>query len=303
MTEHYPKIRLQAGYGMLMAREGLSLIFYMRKTHKEVVEPVSHALEAYLRAVGPQALGWYIDMEGEPQQLDATGWELTWRKLRERSSAIIRLHDASPSEYSYRFEYHGKSRDLPSFMKSEDATCAVSFWLPTEFLEQHSPSRVRELALEWAAPLPFYSGHGGLSLNGDLDVVGVAEEIAPYCLRYPGMDIAEVHHLSWTLGTRLRGPHWLTFLGQPVLGELGGPAALRSRLHSPGTTVQEMDGDRVLITLGEWPEAGDLEQGDTLPAYRELARVLEPWLFHEPRGLMLPFSREQTRRWERRFLD
>jgi hypothetical protein len=94
----------------------------------------------------------------------------------------------------------------------------------------------------------------------------------------------------------------LTFLGQPVLGGLGGAAALRARLHSPDTTVRELDGERAVVTLGEWPEAGDLEQGRTLPAYRELARVLEPWLYEGP-PFEKDFSPEDRRRWERRFLD
>ena len=88
-----------------------------------------------------------------------------------------------------------------------------------------------------------------------------------------------------------------------MLGELGGAEGLRSRLHSPGTTVQELAGDKVLITLGAWPEAGDTERGDTLPAYRELARVLEPWLYFDEDPRMLGQSEEDTRRWERRFLD
>ncbi|HLM43445.1 MAG TPA: type VI immunity family protein, partial [Myxococcaceae bacterium] len=77
----------------------------------------------------------------------------------------------------------------------------------------------------------------------------------------------------------------------PVLGELGGAAGLRARLHSPGTTVQELEGERVVVTLGPSPDAGDTEQGRTLPAYRELARVLEPWLYLT------------SSQWERRFLD
>ncbi|HYO70822.1 MAG TPA: type VI immunity family protein [Archangium sp.] len=83
----------------------------------------------------------------------------------------------------------------------------------------------------------------------------------------------------------------------------GGVTALRTRLSSPGTTVQELNGDRAVVTLGPWPEAGDTEQGQLRPAYRELARVLEPWLYRkEPGrpGLEVP---ETTRRWERRFLD
>ncbi|HEX8697211.1 MAG TPA: type VI immunity family protein, partial [Myxococcaceae bacterium] len=77
---------------------------------------------------------------------------------------------------------------------------------------------------------------------------------------------------------------------------------LRERLKSPETTVQELPGDKAVITLGAWPEAGDLEKGEVLPAYRELARVLEPWLYHRETP-MLQQSEEETRRWERRFLD
>jgi hypothetical protein len=63
----------------------------------------------------------------------------------------------------------------------------------------------------------------------------------------------------------------------------------------------ELDGERAVVTLGEWPEAGDVEQGLTLPAYRELARVLEPWLY-EGHQLNSDFPPEDLRRWERRFL-
>jgi hypothetical protein len=45
-----------------------------------------------------------------------------------------------------------------------------------------------------------------------------------------------------------------------------------------------------------------MEQGDTLPAYRELAHVLEPWLYHEKPRHMFP-DEEDVRRWDRRFLD
>ncbi|MFY0576656.1 type VI immunity family protein [Cystobacter fuscus] len=44
---------------------------------------------------------------------------------------------------------------------------------------------------------------------------------------------------------------------------------------------------RAVVALGPWPEAGDLRQGQTLPAYRELARVLEPWLEPFDPGFLL----------------
>jgi hypothetical protein len=116
------------------------------------------------------------------------------------------------------------------------------------------------------------------------------------------MDMPGLGDLSMSLGTRVKGAYWLTFLGQPVLSELGGPVGLRSRLSSPDITVQEMDGERAFVVLGEWPEAGDTEQGRDLPLHRELAHVLEPWLYSE----QIPwdgFTPEDMRRWERRFLD
>jgi hypothetical protein len=116
------------------------------------------------------------------------------------------------------------------------------------------------------------------------------------------MDVSSLMESSWSIGTRVRGPHWLTFLGQPVLGELGGSAGLRSHLSSPDITIQEMEGERAVVTLGEGPEAGDLEQGRDLPLYRELARVLEPWHHHE-NDRWHDFSEEDMRRWQRRFLD
>ncbi|HEX8705823.1 MAG TPA: DUF3396 domain-containing protein, partial [Myxococcaceae bacterium] len=219
--------------------------------------------------------------------------------LHAESWAIIQLHDAELSDMRFHFEYHG--RQLVDLLGEDDPdeVSTLSFWLPSEFLEEQGPSHVRELALALATPLPFCSGYAGLSFNGDMDLMGVTREVVKRCFRYPGMDVCT---LQWKLGTRIHGVQWMTFLGQPVLGELGGAAGLRARLHEPGTTVQELEGERAVVTLGPWPEAGDTEQGQQLPSYRELARVLEPWLY-EDRIVDPEFPPEQKRRWERRFLD
>ncbi|HYO54407.1 DUF3396 domain-containing protein [Archangium sp.] len=306
MSEHYPRIRIRVESGALMIREALSINFYMRHSHAVVAQAVMRALEIYLRALGggPELLSRYSHEAGAWRRLDEARWERTRHDLLNKHSAIIHLWDASSGEKRYRFAYHGRPIDKPLPWENEaDMVCAVSFWLPTEYLEEHSPGRVRELALELAGPLPFCSGHAGLAFNCEMDVVGVPREVRKLCFRYPGMDIPDPHLFSFEMGTRVRGVSWLTFLGQPVLGEMGGAAGLRSRLSSPGTTVQEMEGERAVITLGLWPEAGDTERGDMLPTYQELARVLEPWLFHEKPLRSSAFTPEDLLRWERRFLD
>jgi hypothetical protein len=302
MNEHYPRIRIQAESGAMLAREALVICFYMHRRHPEVAPGLLRALEHYVHAVGPQALGLYGDSEGEWQELDDAAWENIRAELRDGPGGITQLSDAS-AENRYGFEYFGKSPDAPLVKPSPNATCAAYFKLPTELLEERSPDWVRALALRLAAALPFCSGHTGLALAGALDLVGVPERVAENCFRYPGLDVLPVEHVAWEIGTKVRGPSWLTFLGQPALNGLGGVTGLRSHLHSPGTTVESLDGDRAVITLGLWPQAGDTEQGKTLPAYRELARVLEPWLFREEHPYSLGFTPEDLLRWERRFLD
>jgi hypothetical protein len=300
MSERYPRVRIDKNLGekrYLCIRESVSITFYMKRSHQEVVHQVMRALEVYRRAVGPQALLWYCDQfTTDWEELDEKGWAHIRRQLLEDCAAHHWL-SASPSEtMGYDFLYEGLLLEA----YEGDPASAVSFFVPTEYLEEHGPGRVRELALELAAELPFDSGHAGLCFHGPTANLGVTERIRDLCFRYPGMDIADEHCTS--IGTRVDGVHWLNFLGPPVLGELGGTTGLRARLHSPGTTVRELDGERALVTLGNWPEAGDTEQGHTLPAYRELARVLEPWLLMK-RARWGGFSEEDMRRWERRFLD
>ncbi|WP_395845021.1 DUF3396 domain-containing protein [Archangium violaceum] len=273
----------------------------MRHSHATISQAVHQSLETYLRAVVPDALTLYADEEGFWQSLDAKGWALIHGDLQHPSMAMIDLSGAANNQQSYRFVYRGRRLDDLFLKRQPGAVSAVSFWLPTEYLEEHGPGRVRELALELASPLPFCSGNAGLSFNCATNPAheGEARELR---FRYPGMDVPDMSWVSLHIGTQVRGPSWLTFLGQPVLGELGGVSGLRAQLHHPETTVQEMEGDRAVVSLGPWPEAGDTEQGNVLPAYRELARVLEPWLYHEPR-LHAVQSMEDTRRWERRFLD
>ena len=304
MSEQVPRVRIQAENGELLIRDGIALCFYMRRPHTEVVQPVLRALEQYRRAVGPGALAWYADHEDESYcALDDKGWEKALHELHRNRWAHTLLRDGRGGVGAYQFEYFGRGPDTASADEEPGSVCALSCWLPSEFLEKHGAARVREVALAVATPLPFNSGHASLSLNAMTSMMGVEAELRRWCFRYPGMDSSSESLFSSELGTHVRGAHWLTFLGQPVLGELGGATGLRARLSSPDITVQEMGAERVAITLGTWPDAGDTGAGRDLPLHRELARVLEPWLFHQEPLYNPSFPAEDVRRWERRFLD
>ncbi|MFP2929941.1 type VI immunity family protein, partial [Pyxidicoccus sp. 3LG] len=246
MSEPVPRVRVRAENGELLLRDGVTMCFYMRRPHPELVQPVMQALESYRRAIGPRALSWYFDHDVEDfRELDDRGWERVLGELRTNEWAHTLLRDAPGGVGEYQFEYFGRLPDASFAEEEPGMVCALSCWLPTEFLERQGPARVREIALDVAAALPFNSGHVSLSLNALTSMMGVSTELRRWSFRYPGMDLPSDGMFSMELGPHVRGAYWLTFLGQPVLGALGGAAGLRARLLSPDISVQEMDGERV----------------------------------------------------------
>jgi phytoene dehydrogenase-like protein len=104
---------------------------------------------------------------------------------------------------------------------------------------------------------------------------------------------------SRIIGTRARGAYWLTFLGQPLLGQLDGLEALRHQLPFPDVSFHPLEGERLLVTMGEWPEAIDTARPLHPAQYRALARLLEPFLYEE-HGEWPPFNKDYLDRWLRR---
>ncbi|QSQ18727.1 DUF3396 domain-containing protein [Pyxidicoccus parkwayensis] len=304
MSERFPGIWVHTADRTVHIQHGLIIRFFMHHSHAEFAPAVLRALDAYVHAIGPDTLAWYPDAEGDLRRMDASTWERTRQALLDTGThTFVTLVDRREGAAGFRFEYEGISLETPNLLDDARRACIASFWLPSSYVEESGPTHVRELALELATSLPFTSGYASLVFSRGEQPVSVARQINKLCFRYPGVDVLE-HPVSWDIGTRIPGAYWLTFLGQPVLGELGGAERLRARLSSPGTTVQELPGDRTVVTLGQWPEAGDLEAGENLPAYRELARVLEPWLYRTSSTRFDPdFPPEDKLRWERRFLD
>jgi hypothetical protein len=300
----YPRLQQTLPNGQCVLREGLLLCFFMRRPHEELSRAVTAALDLYLDAIRPGSLGWYVNTGGDVDPVEHKGWagaiqpldDKRWARVREElnapSSCFIQLQEHQNQAGGFRFEYLGRERDdinLPGFVST------VSFWLPTEYLEAHGPARAKALAKEIARELPLDSGYVSLAFNYLLEAEAVTRFIRDHCMDYPGLDIPHLG-ISMSLGTKVRGAYWLNFYGQPLLEQLGGSEHLRTRLVLPGISIEEMGAQKVLVSLGERPELG------TPGAYRLLARELEPHL-HEEQSGGFGLSRDQFRRWQRRFLD
>lgn len=307
----------------LLARDVFRIAFYLPHDHPEIASGVSHAVESYLRAVGqgPKTIHRAIINDDEGDDLTEERWSHLHRLLLPERP--FRFIDELSEATAHRMEKWGYATQLlfdggfcsvngyelcyrariPWRTPSHQVVSLLTATLPTEYLELHGPAHVRELSLEMASQLRFATGHAGLALclywplrSGD---VAFRAELS----RYPGIDLRPTWLDIHRMGTRVDGIHWLNFLGPPVLGQLGGVAALRARLQDSATTVHALDSERVAVSLGEAPDAGDVTAGRDLPAYRELAQVLAPWLEPPASYPGLRFTEDETKRWWRRFLD
>lgn len=288
----------------MLIRESIHLTFFMPHAHDRAGPAVLRAIDAYLDAVGgARTFGLSLDVDGDWQLLDGAEWSRNRAMLSNPKGCHVAMRNADPFDERFAVEYLGWTRTPATPRVPETAVCAVSFWLPTEFLEEHGPHRVHDLACTLARLLPFRSGYGGLAFNCSLDLAGILERVYPLSFRYPGIDILDLENLARHMGNRLRASSWLTFLDSAVTEQLGGLPRLSQQLAVPGMSVQELGEGRVVVSTGAWPEAGDTQQGQSLPAHQALARVLEPHLYQQrvyPNDLFPP---EEWRRWERRFLD
>ncbi len=314
MSEHYPRVRQYSEDGLLTLRDGLIICFFMRRPHGEIGPAVTRALDLYLDAIGPEKLGWYVDLqsdydpeeykgvEAEMRPLDGKWWAKARADLSDPTSCILQLEEHADQVGGFHFEYYGRQPETLNTPTQQDVVSAVSFWLPTEYLEEQGPARVRELATAMARELPLNSGYVSLAFNYLVRFKAVVQAVHEKCFRYPGLDVHDLSEASMETGTRVRGAYWLNFYGQPLLGQLGGAKGLRQQLESREVAVETVGEEKVLVALGEWPDSGDVERKSELRPYRALARVLEPHLYEE-RHRWFGFSREQLRRWQRRFLD
>ncbi|MFY0581563.1 type VI immunity family protein [Cystobacter fuscus] len=286
----------------MVARDGVILCFFMRRSHKEVAPAVWRALQNYLRAIPPQSLNWYGSDDGDMVPLDDKGWEVIRKQILERPWGMEWLVDLSedPGEAGgYHFNYDGRKLEDPIFTRDEGATSAVSFTFPTEYLLEHGPTHLRALALELARELPLSFGYASLAFVGHQGSwYASRREVSDLLERYPGLDLYHLGDTSRIIGTRARGAYWLTFLGQPLLGELGGIERLRHELSLPGVSFHPLEDERLLLSLGEWPDAIDTTKEHHLPQYLALAHLLEPFLYEQHTN-RFSVDRDIMRHWVR----
>jgi hypothetical protein len=155
-----------------------------------------------------------------------------------------------------------------------------------------------------AERLPYDSGYASLALTmgADSQQSAFAQTVRKWAFRHPGFDVASNDATRHALGTKLRGPYWLTFVGPTAVAALGGAASLGKKL--PKDVAVQKVGDGLMLRASQLPEVGDVNRLDNLPTLRAMAKVLKPVTLLDDNFLDLNFVDEESRaRWERRHLD
>lgn len=299
-----PSFLIRDSRGRVVLRDGLLFCFFMRRSHGDIAAGLWRALQTYRSAIPLRALTGYVMPDGEWAPLNEHGWESVRRDILETqwpTGCEASLQESDPEVGGYNFEYTGKWLDAPSWKENTEAVSAAAFTLPTEYLLEHGPGHVRALARELTVELPWSFGYASLACISPGGLRSLARQaLQKLCPRYPGVDVYNLRPTARSIGTRARGAYWLTFLGQPLLAQLGGIESLCQRLPST-MTLEPLSGERLLVCLGEWPQAGDALGSEDMSPYRTLARVLEPHLYQERSPWLIDEAFE--RRWLRRFLE
>jgi len=152
-----------------------------------------------------------------------------------------------------------------------------------------------------ASKLPFLSGHGGYAFI--LDTRGRFEgkalrKIKEWVPRHPGIDIGKPLSTSWYTLDAIKGVNWLTLLNQDFCKRLGGVESIKTKLGPEAVVHPVQNG--ILIQAGPKPQMGDVNKGENLPVYRNVAKVVHPVRLkeHRPIGWM---NEEATMAWFGRF--
>ncbi|HEV2763701.1 MAG TPA: type VI immunity family protein [Pyrinomonadaceae bacterium] len=299
---NWPEIKVTDDDRVAVA-DSFDVTFYLWQSHVPMIRAVEMALDEYLRLVGPDALRFHVDAEGDtqpvtPDALEALRFGLFRSPGRLPNASLLLL--SSETELSrFSVNYVGRELNDPRW---PDLRNFIRFRLPTSFVAEAGLDALAGFARSLTEFLPLSFGYASPAIAYENDA-GEAVALAP---RYPGHDVADPVSVSLALDEQAAGVYWLSFLGRALTEKLGGVGGLQSELPPP-VSVEPISYGGAAVRVGAEPEVGEGDARGGFTLYRLLARVLEPHL-HMPRGVYFVDAdhmpdRDAMIKWHRRFLD
>ncbi len=295
----------------LVGRDVFVAAFFTRDLYTAAADAASLLLSQWLLAT-PQTLLEWVQVGPNSSQYKPYSTAMTARCKTELSTAKARRDlgfftirgGEDCHNPSYEFTFIGEN--TPGGM-APDATCLVELRWPSEHVARVGFDEIASQICNFASLIPFRSGYASPALSLGWEnaehVAAGAMKIAPIAFRHPGYDIPENHAAAGLMRRdRCRGARWLTFLGSPLVEDIGGLQPLQEHLDPRVGIIELPHG--VMLRAGHSPEIGDVNRGESTPLLRSVASAIEPITEFETAAIMKRvFNEDASLRWERRHLD
>lgn len=186
--------------------------------------------------------------------------------------------------------------------EEEPAMGGLTLTLPVSWAAK--PDRLLEMTQTIADAVDFESGHCGFSLawdpGGD-SATDAMSRMLGVANRFLGLDLPKlnttVSSLQRSAKPGIKTVQWLTFLGTPVIDQLGGETAVKARLATVAKVHITTTG--ILVQAGEAPTIGDSNRQDDITALKAVGQALAS--IRVPGHGTIFGTRDQTGEWLARF--
>lgn len=266
--------------GSKMVRPSVGLTVYLDRPLPWCREAVVRAQETFF-ARAESELKWYTDWK-IGRLRPATGkllrYPLQWLAEPDAADAAFgwRMFAADPPEDAPSYIFEGYSVEAAVEGPGPSYLSFMRIRLPLESLAP-GYGRFIEFAAEIVSELPFHHGTGGFFFS-ESEQRGIQQKnsavVFAAAMRFHGVEPDAPVTTSASLIEGIKTINWLTLVDDGFLVKLGGYESLRSRLSEEIVVHRLAHG--VMIQAGKEPGFGDVNAGDRLPLYREVARVLKP---------------------------
>ena len=299
------KVEVKDKRGSLVVRDSLVAAFFCKRPYPELAKAFGKAFDLWFSKTPEEAKKWAL-IGAHADEYKAFDPKKPSRALAEFDPARAKTRDICSLEMGgpiqinsdYHFSFTG-SRDL-----NEKRSNFLEVRFPSHEAEPDRVDAYVSFIAKLAELLPYDSGYASLALTcGGMSMQDAfAQAAAKWAFRHPGFDMPSNNNTTAGIRQKVRGAYWITFIGPPALGELGGEDALRKAL--PKEIEVKPAGAGVMLRAGKVPELGDVNKRDKLPLLRAMAKVLEPVTQLNDTFLNAMFvDPGEIGRWLRRHLD
>lgn len=183
--------------------------------------------------------------------------------------------------------------------------------LPLSWLDARTVDDIKNYINKLVIGYPLLSGYVGLSFiynSYNHRVMDVLDNyFNQWLMRHPGLMQPAPDAFSLVADKTLPDISWMTLLGEKYTEQLGGSETIQAKLNSLSEVVVEPLGQKgTLITIGDRPSMGDINQGDDLPLYKQVGQALSSlhdgdYIYNRTMLRGFNNNREQGKLWIDRF--